>query len=144
MQQLHAIAEAARRELMLCGVALDGAHVALPAKLLAVPPVVTAPIRAWRLFRARRHKAAAKAHIDRLHMALHDRASLGVHNADLWSAIMRGVDALSLSRWLASDSLTVVDVRPARQTVQIMLTDLSELIGLLHELEWPSEAPSGS
>jgi hypothetical protein len=129
---------------MLCGVALDGAHVALPAKLLAVPPVVTAPIRAWRLFRARRHKAAAKAHIERLHMALHDRASLGVQNADLWSAIMRGVDALSLSRWLASDSLTVVDVRPARQTVQIMLTDLSELIGLLHELEWPSEAPSGS
>jgi hypothetical protein len=75
-------------------------------------------------------------------MALHDRASLGVHNADLWSAIMRGVDALALSRWLASDSLTVVDVRPARQTVQIMLTDLSELIGLLHDLEWPSEAPS--
>ena len=138
------IAQAARRELMLCGVALEDAHTALPSKLLALPPVVTAPLRAWRLFRARRHRAAAKAHIDRLHMALHDRASLGVHNADLWSAIMRAVDALSLSRWLAADALTVADVPPARQTVQLMLRDLSDLLGLLRELQWPGEAASSS
>jgi hypothetical protein len=140
VQALHDIAQAARRELMLCGVALEDAQTSLPSKLLALPPVVTAPMRAWRLFRARRHRAAAKDHIDRLHIALHDRASLGVHNADLWSAIMRGVDALALSRWLAADELTAADVRPARQTVQIILRDLSELIGLLSELEWPGEA----
>jgi hypothetical protein len=144
VQALQDIAQAARRELMLCGVALEDAHTSLPSKLLALPPVVTAPVRAWRLFRARRHRAAAKEHIDRLHMALHDRASLGVHNADLWSAIMRGVDALSLSRWLAADVLTAADVRPARQTVQIILRDLSELIALLGELEWPGEAAAAS
>jgi hypothetical protein len=144
VQALHDIAQAARRELMLCGVALEDAHTSLPSKLLALPPVVTAPLRAFRLFRARRHRAAAKKHLDELHMALHDRASLGVHNADLWSAIMRGVDALALSRWLAADELTAADVRPARQTVQIILRDLSELIGLLNELEWPGESVSPS
>jgi pyruvate/oxaloacetate carboxyltransferase len=101
-------------------------------------------MRAWRLFRARRHRAAAKKQIDELHMALHDRASLGVQNADLWSAIMRGVDALALSRWLAADELTAADVRPARQTVQIILRDLTDLIGLLSELEWPGEQPAPS
>jgi hypothetical protein len=129
---------------MLCGVALDFAHSSLPTKLLALPPAVTAPLRAWRLFWARRHRANAKAFIDRLHMTLHDRASMGVHNADLWSAIMRGVDALSLSRWLRADTLTVADVLPARQTVELMLRDLAELLALLRELEWPSEAPPAS
>ena len=144
MQALLDIAKAARRELMLCGVALEDAHSELPSKMLALPPVVTSPVRAWRLFRARRHRAAAKKHINELHMALHDRASLGVHNADLWSAIMRGVDALALSRWLAADELSAADVRPARQTVQIILRDLADLIGLLNELEWPGEQPSPS
>ncbi|HUS32185.1 MAG TPA: hypothetical protein VMZ53_26980 [Kofleriaceae bacterium] len=144
MQSLRDIAQAARRELMLCGVALEDAHTSLPSKLLALPPVVTAPMRAWRLFRARRHRAAAKKHLDELHIALHERASLGVLNADLWSAIMRGVDALALSRWLATDELTAADVRPSRQTVQIILRDLSELIELLSELEGPGERASGS
>ena len=142
--RLQDIAQAARRELMLCGVALEDAHVTVPSKLLALPAAMTAPLRAYKLFRARRHRAAAKREIDRLHMALHDRASLGVHNADLWSAIMRGVDALALSRWLATDELPASDVRPARQTVQIILRDLTELVALLDELEWPDEAPGAS
>jgi hypothetical protein len=133
------IAQAARRELMLCGVALEDAHSALPSKLLALPPVVTAPLRAWKLFLARRHRSAAKKQINELHMAMHDRASMGVLNADLWSAIMRSVDALSLSRWLAANALTAADVRPARQTVHLILRDLGEVIDLLTELEWPGE-----
>jgi alanyl-tRNA synthetase len=88
---------------------------------------VTAPLRAWKLFWARRHRARAVKAIDELHMALHDRASLGVQNADLWSAIMRGVDALALSRWLRADTIAASEVRPARQTLQILITDLGEV-----------------
>ena len=51
----------------------------------------------------------------------------------------RSVDALSLSRWLAANALTAADVRPARQTVHLILRDLGEVIGLLNELEWPGE-----
>jgi hypothetical protein len=135
---LHDIADAARRELTLCGLALAGAGSDLPTKLLALPPTVTAPLRAWRLMRARRHRARAAKKIDELHMALHDRA--GVTNADLWSAILRGVDALALSRWLRADTLTAADVRPARQTLQILITDLGEVIALLRELDPPPVA----
>ncbi len=138
MPALHDIADLARRELTLCGLALDGAQAELPTKLLALPPTVTAPLRAWKLFWARRHRARAIRAIDELHMALHDRASLGVHNADLWSAIMRGVDALALSRWLRADTIAASDVRPARQTLQILITDLGEVIALIRELEAPS------
>ena len=59
MPSLYDIADLARRELTLCGLALDGAQADLPTKLLALPPTVTAPLRAWRLFRARRHRARA-------------------------------------------------------------------------------------
>jgi hypothetical protein len=135
---LHDIADLARRELTLCGLALDGAQADLPTKLLALPPTVTAPRRAWKLFWARRHRARAGKAIDELHMALHDRASLGVQNADLWSAIMRSVDALALSRWLRADTIAASDVRPARQTLQILITDLGEVIALIRELEVPS------
>jgi hypothetical protein len=135
---LHDIADLARRELTLCGLALDGAQADLPTKLLALPPTVTAPRRAWKLFWARRHRARAVKAIDELHMALHDRASLGVQNADLWSAIMRSVDALALSRWLRADTIAASDVRPARQTLQILITDLGEVIALIGELEAPS------
>jgi hypothetical protein len=135
---LYDIADLARRELTLCGLALDGAQANLPTKLLALPPTVTAPLRAWKLFWARRHRARAVKAIDELHMALHDRASLGVQNADLWSAIMRGVDALALSRWLRADTIAASEVRPARQTLQILITDLGEVIALIRELEGPS------
>lgn len=138
MPSLHDIADLARRELTLCGLALDGAQAELPTKLLALPPTVTAPLRAWKLFWARRHRQRAVKAIDELHMALHDRASLGVTNADLWSAIMRGVDALALSRWLRQDTIAASDVRPALQTLQILITDLGEVIALIRELERPS------
>ena len=138
MPALHDIADLARRELTLCGLALDGAAAELPTKLLALPPTVTAPLRAWKLFWSRRHRARAIKAIDELHMALHDRASLGVQNADLWSAILRGVDALALSRWLRADTIAASDVRPARQTLQILNTDLGEVIALIAELERPS------
>ena len=136
MPALLDIAEAARRELTLCGLALAGAHSGLPTKLLALPPTLTAPLRTYRLMRARRHRANAAKKIDELHMALHDL--VGVTNADLWSAILRGVDALALSRWLRADTLTAADVRPARQTLQILITDIGEVIALLRELEAPS------
>jgi len=137
---LYDIADLARRELTLCGLALDGAQADLPTKLLALPPTVTAPLRAWKLFWARRHRARAVKAIDELHMALHDRAGAAgrVQNADLWSAIMRGVDALALSRWLRADTIAASEVRPARQTLQILITDLGEVIALIRELEAPS------
>lgn len=139
MPALLDIARAALKELVLCAIALQDAHARLPSKLLALPPIVTEPMRAWKRLQARRHRAAAKRHIDELHMALHDHASMGVRNADLWSAIMRGVDALSLSRWLATDTLGAPDVLPSAASVDLIKRDLNEVIDLLNELEWPGE-----
>ena len=139
---LHEIAEAARHDLMLCSFALDEAAAMRGRDLLELRRTLTAPIQRWKLYRARRHRAAAKGRIDALHAALHDRASLGVHNADLWSAITRAVDALALSRWLNAKQLAPEDLAPARTTVHILLTEIVDLIGLLHELAWPDEMPS--
>lgn len=143
MSTLHEIAEAARRDLLLCSFALDEAATVRGAgkDRLGLRRTLTAPHVRWKLFRARRHRATAKRRIEALHLALHDRAGLGVHNADLWSAITRAVDALALSRWLSAKSLAPEDVAPSRTTVQILMTELSQLIGLLHELAWPDEAP---
>jgi hypothetical protein len=141
---LHDIAEAARRELMLCSFALDEAAAMLAAikrDLFDLRRTLVAPALRWKLFLARRHRTSAKKRIDALHAALHERASLGVHNADLWSAVTRAVDALALSRWLTADALAREDLAPARTTVHILLTDLADLIGLLHELAWPDEMP---
>ncbi len=138
---LHQIAETARRDLMLCGIALDDAARLRGKDLLDLRRTLTAPVMAWKLRVARRHRAAAKRRIDALHAALHDRASLGVHNADLWSAITRAVDALALSRWLNTRSLAPEDVAPARATVQLLQDELATLLGLLHELAWPDEVP---
>jgi hypothetical protein len=141
---IHDIAEAARRELMLCSFALDeaaGMLAAIKRDLFDVRRTLVRPALQWKLFLARRHRGAAKKRLDALHAALHDRAGLGVHNADLWSAITRAVDALALSRWLTAESLAREDLAPARTTVHILLTDLGELIGLLHELAWPDEMP---
>ena len=144
MQGLHDIAEAARRELMLCSFALDESAAMLDRikrDVLDIRRTLVAPRVSWRLFLARKHRAAAKRRIDALHTALHDRASLGVHNADLWSAITRAVDALALSRWLTTKTLALEDLAPARTTVHILLDEVAELIGLLHELAWPDEVP---
>jgi hypothetical protein len=54
---------------------------------------------------------------------------------------MRAVDALALSRWLNAKPMASQDIHPARATVHILLTDLGELLGLLHELAWPDEMP---
>jgi hypothetical protein len=138
VQTLHEIAETARRELMACAVALDEATT--PGKdLLELRRTLTAPRRHWKLRVARKHRAAAKRRIDALHAALHDRASLGVHNADLWSALMRAVDALALSRWLNTRTLASEDVAPSRATVHLLLGELADLITLLHDLAWPDE-----
>jgi hypothetical protein len=144
VQSLHEIAEAARRDLMSCSLALDGAATR-GRDVLELRRTLTAPVRQWKLIVARKHRAAAKRRIDSLHAALHDRASLGVHNADLWSAIMRAVDALALSRWLNMKTLAPADVAPARATVHLLLGELADLIGLLHDLAWPDEEaqPSG-
>ena len=139
---LHEIAEAARHDLMLCSFVLDEAAAMRGKDLLDLRRTLTAPLLRWRLFRARRHRANAKRRIDALHAALHDRASLAVHNADLWSAITRAVDALALSRWLNAKQLAPEDLAPARTTVHILLTEIVELIGLLHELAWPDEMPA--
>ena len=144
LKSLHEMAEAARHELMLCQLALDDAHAARPTSLLDKIVPALKPIRAWKLHRARRHRAAARDLIERLHATLHDRASLGRHNADLWVAIMRGVDALLMSRWLNAHALAAPAVAPARAPGHIMLGDLAELLGHLHELQWPGEAPSES
>lgn len=143
MQTLHEIAEAARHDLLLCSFALDEAAAARGSgrDVLGLRRTLTAPHMRWKLYRARRYRAAAKRRIDALHLALHDRASLGVHNADLWSAITRSVDALALSRWLSARTLAPEDVAPARTTVQILMTELAALIGLVHELAWPDEVP---
>jgi hypothetical protein len=141
---IHDIAEGARRELMLCSFALDeaaGLLAGIKRDLFEVRRTLVKPALHWKLFLARRHRDAAKKRLDALHAALHDRAGLGVHNADLWSAITRAVDALALSRWLTAESLAREDLAPARTTVHILLTDLAELIGLLHELAWPDEMP---
>ena len=114
---------------------------AIKRDLFDVRRTLVSPAMRWKLFRARKHRNAAKRRLDALHAALHDRASLGVHNADLWSAITRAVDALALSRWLTADTLAREDLSPARTTVQILLADLDELIGLLRELAWPDELP---
>jgi hypothetical protein len=143
VQTPHQIAEAARHDLMSCSFAIDEAVAARGANgrdVLGLRRTLTAPLLHWKLFLARKHRAAAKRSIDALHAALHDRAGLGVHNADLWSAITRAVDAIALSRWLNTRSLAPQDVAPARTTVHILLTELAELIGLLHELAWPDEA----
>jgi hypothetical protein len=129
---------------MLCALALDDALPPRGADVLEVRHTLSLPWRYWKLSRARKHRAAAKRLLDQLHARLHDRASLGVANAELWTAIMRGVDALALSRWLGQPALAPEDVRPARATVHIMLGDISELLGQLHELEWPSEAPDAA
>lgn len=140
MRSLQEIAEAARHQLMLCSLALDDAST--PARdPFEIRRTVTAPLRYVRLKQARRHRAQAKRHIDRLHGALHERASLGVRNGDLWSAITRGVDAIALSRWLNTSALTAADVPPARATVHILLGELADLLGQLAELEWPGERP---
>ncbi|HEY5945225.1 MAG TPA: hypothetical protein VIV40_07035 [Kofleriaceae bacterium] len=138
---LHEIAEAARHDLMLCSFALDEAAALRRKDLFDLRRTLAAPVMRWKLSRARKHRIAAKRRIDSLHTALHDRASLGVHNADLWSAITRAVDALALSRWLNAKQLAPEDLAPARTTVQLLLTELVELIGLLHELAWPDEMP---
>jgi hypothetical protein len=135
---LHELAEAARQDLMLCSFALDEAAARRGRDLI---DMLTAPGLHWKLSRARKHRASARRRIAALHEALHDRASLGVHNADLWSAITRAVDALALSRWLGTRELAAQDIAPARTTVQILLSDIAELIGLLHELAWPDEMP---
>jgi hypothetical protein len=139
VQTLHEIAEAARHDLMSCSLALDEAAATRGRDVLELRRTVTAPLRQWKLFVARKHRSAAKRRIDALHAALHDRASLGVHNADLWSAITRAVDALALSRWLNTRTLTPADVAPARATVHLLLGELADLTGLLHELAWPDE-----
>ena len=139
---LHTIAEAARHDLMLCSFALDEAAAMRGKDLLDLRRTLTAPVMRWKLFFARRHRAAAKRRIDALHAALHERASLGVHNADLWSAVTRAVDALALSRWLNAKQLAPEDLAPARTTVHILLTEIVDLIGLLHELAWPDEMPA--
>lgn len=139
VRSLQEIAETARHELMLCALALDDAEPP-PPDLLGLHRAVTAPLRFVRLKQAQRHRTIAKRHINRLHATLHERAFLGVRNGELWSAIMRGVDALSLSRWLTADALTPADLAPARATVHILLGDLADLLGMLGELEWPGEA----
>ena len=139
MQSPHLIAEAARHELMACAIALDDAAKRRGTDLVEL---VAAPLMHWQLRVARRHRGAAKRHLAALHIALHDRASLGVHNADLWSAITRSVDSLALSRWLNTEALTRVDIAPSRETVQLLLGELADLIGLLHELAWPDEMAS--
>jgi len=120
----------------MCGFALEDAARMRGKDLL---DLVTAPVVRWKLRVARGHRAAAKRLVDRLHAALHDRAALGVHNADLWSAITRAVDALALSRWMNTRELAPVDIRTANATVHILLGELADLIGLLHELAWPAE-----
>ena len=140
MQTLHDIAEAARRDLMSCSHALEAAGTR-GKDLLELRRTLTAPLRRWKLAVARKHRTAAKRRIDALHSALHDRASLGVHNADLWSAITRAVDGISLSRWLNAKRLASEDIAHGRTTVQILMTDLAGLIGMLHELAWPAEIP---
>jgi hypothetical protein len=138
VQTLHDIAEQARRELMACSFALDEAG--SPRKhWLELRRTLTAPRRQWKLYVARKHRTAAKRRIDALHAALHDRASLGVHNADLWSAVTRAVDALALSRWLNAESLAAEDVAPSRATVHLLLGELADLMALIHELAWPDE-----
>lgn len=128
---------------MLCSFALEEAAAVRGTgkDRLGLRRTVTAPHMRWKLFRARRHRATAKHRIDALHMALHDHAALGVHNADLWSAITRAVDALALSRWLSTRTLAPEDIAPSRATVQILMSELADLIGLLHELAWPDEEP---
>ncbi len=142
MQTLHEIAEAARRDLMSCSHALAEAALPRGNDLLELRRTLTAPLRRYKLRVARRHRASAKRRIDALHMALHDRASLGVHNADLWSAITRAVDALALSRWLNTRTLAPEDVVPSRATVHILLGELADLLGLLDDLAWPDELPA--
>jgi hypothetical protein len=136
---LHDIAEAARHDLMLCSFALDEAASLRRKDLLDLRRTLTAPFMRWKLSRARKHRASAARRIDSLHAAMHDRASLGVHNADLWSAITRAIDALALSRWLSARHLAPEDIAPARMTVQILLGEIADLIGLLHDLAWPDE-----
>jgi hypothetical protein len=148
VKSLHDLAEAARHELMQCQLALDDAaerrtRLFLDRLMDRFVPLPS-PRRLWKLHRARKHRAAARALILRLHTKLHDSASLGRHNADRWLTIMRGVDALSTSRWLNADALALADVAPARATVHIILGDLSEVHGHLRELLWPGEAPSSS
>lgn len=148
VKSLHELAESARYELMQCQLALGDASeprgkIFLDRLVDRIMPLPS-PLRAWKLYRARKHRAAARKLIARLHTKLHDSASLGRHNADLWLTIMRGVDALSTSRWLNTDSLAKADVAPARATVHIILGDLTEVLGHLHELQWPGESPSSS
>ena len=136
MQSPHEIAEAARHELMMCAFALEEAAGLRGKDML---DVLTAPLVRWKLRVARGHRAAAKRQIDRLHAALHERAALGVHNADLWSAVTRAADALALSRWMNTKQLAREDISPSAATVHILLGELADLIGLLHELAWPDE-----
>src|SRR5690349_9469996 len=120
VKSLHELAEAARTELMQCQLALDDAHQARATSVLDKVVPALSPLRAWKLHRARKHRAAAREYIAKLHELLRDSASLGRRNADRWMAIMRAVDALSISRWLSSDSLSKADLAPARATVHII------------------------
>lgn len=139
MDTPHQIAEAARHDLLSCSFALDEAAATRRKDLLDLRRTLTAPVLYWKLFRARKHRASAKRRIDSLHEALHDRASLGVHNAELWSAVTRAVDALALSRWLNATHLASEDIAHGRATVHLLLAELGTLIGMLHELAWPDE-----
>ncbi len=139
---IHELAEDARRDLMLCGLALAEAGRLRGSDLLGLRTTLTAPLVRWRLRLARKHRSAAKHRIDALHAALHDRGSLGMQNADLWSAIIRAVDALALSRWLNTRSLGPEDLVPSRATVQLLQDELATLLGLVHELAWPDEVPA--
>ena len=140
MQTLQAIAETARQHLMLCSIALDEAARTRRPDLFELRRTLTLPALHWKLHVARKHRLAARRRIDELHLALHDQAALGVHNADLWSAITRAVDALALSRWLNTRALAAEDLAPARETVQLLLGGITELLALLDELAWPGES----
>jgi hypothetical protein len=142
VQTLRDIAEAARRDLMSCTHALAAAAPPQGRDVLELRRTLTAPLRRYKLRVAGKHRRAARRSIDALHAALHDRASLGVQNADLWSAITRAVDALALSRWLHTRTLGPEAVMPSRATVHILLGELADLIGLLDDLAWPDELPA--
>ncbi len=142
MHTLRDIAEAARRDLMACSHALAEAEPPRGRDVLELRRTLTAPRRHYKLRVARKHRRSARRQIDALHAALHERASLGVQNADLWSAITRAVDALALSRWLHTRTLAPEDVVPSRATVLLLLGELADLIGLLDDLAWPDELPA--
>lgn len=128
MPSPHEIATSVHQHLLQCSEALDEAARRRGRDLL---DVLTAPALHLKLARARKLRAAARRDLDLLHDALHDRTSLSSHGADAWAAIIRAVDALALSRWLNTASLGAADIAPARETVQILLRELSRLLALI-------------